>query len=129
MEFSQPKGIYQQIADQVCERILSGEWAAEERIPSVRELAVDMGVNPNTVARSYQSLVDDMHIENRRGIGYFVIQNARERILENMKNRFINMELPRLFRTMQKLGIKPEEIVQRYEQFSQSVQVSQGEKQ
>lgn len=122
MEFSQPKGIYQQIADQVCERILLGEWASEERIPSVRELAIDMGVNPNTVARSYQSLVDDMHIENRRGIGYFVVPDARERIVRKMKNRFIDVELPRLFHTMQKLGIEITEIVQQYEQFTRTTQ-------
>ena len=55
MEFSQPKGIYQQIADQMRDRILAGEWHEGERIPSVRELAVGVGVNPNTVTKSYQA--------------------------------------------------------------------------
>ena len=69
MEFNQPKGIYQQIADQVRDRIAGGEWPAGDRIPSVREMAVNLGVNPNTVTRSYQTLQDKGIIENRRGIG------------------------------------------------------------
>ena len=68
MEFNQPKGIYLQIAEQVCDRILQGEWNDGDRIPSIRELAVNLGVNPNTVTRSYQSLLDRQIIENRRGI-------------------------------------------------------------
>ena len=56
MEFSDPKGIYQQIADQIRERVLQGEWQAGERIPSIRELAIDLGVNPNTVTKSYQAV-------------------------------------------------------------------------
>ena len=58
MEFSQPKGIYLQIADQIRDRILAGEWRSGERIPSIRELAVNVGVNPNTVTKSYQALLD-----------------------------------------------------------------------
>ena len=52
MEFKEPKGIYLQIADQICIRILQDEWGAGERIPSIRELAVELGVNPNTVTKS-----------------------------------------------------------------------------
>jgi GntR family transcriptional regulator len=69
MEFSQPKGIYQQIAEQMRERILAGEWHEGERIPSVRELAGGVGVNPNTVNKSYQALLDREIIENQRGLG------------------------------------------------------------
>ena len=58
MEFSEPKGIYLQIADQIRERILDGDWKAGERVPSIRELAVELGVNPNTVTKSYQRLMD-----------------------------------------------------------------------
>ena len=81
MEFSQPKGIYQQIADQMRDRILAGEWHEGERIPSVRELAVGVGVNPNTVTKSYQALLDREIIENQRGLGYFVAADAKQRIL------------------------------------------------
>jgi DNA-binding transcriptional regulator YhcF (GntR family) len=105
MEFSQPKGIYQQIADQIRDRILASEWRAGERIPSVRELATNIGVNPNTVNKSYQALLDREIIENQRGIGYFVALDARQRILDELKAEFVRDELPRLFKTMSVLGM------------------------
>ncbi len=114
MEFSDPKGIYLQIADRVRERILGGEWNAGERIPSVREMAVQLGVNPNTVARSYQALVDRSIIVNQRGRGYFVDGDAAARILEEMRREFLTEELPEIVRTMQLLGIGPEEIADRF---------------
>ena len=117
MEFNQPKGIYQQIADQVRDRIAGGEWPAGDRIPSVREMAVNLGVNPNTVTRSYQTLQDKGIIENRRGIGYFVANTARGEIMNDMKEQFIGDELPRLFRMMKKMGIRIEELVTLYESF------------
>ncbi len=121
MEFNQPKGIYQQIAEQVRDRIAGGEWPAGDRIPSVREMAVNLGVNPNTVTRSYQTLLDNGIIDNRRGIGYFVADTAREKIMDEMKNEFIGDELPRLFRLMKKLGIDVKELVTLYERFDQEV--------
>jgi DNA-binding transcriptional regulator YhcF (GntR family) len=105
MEFSQPKGIYQQIADQIRDRILAAEWRGGERIPSVRELATSIGVNPNTVNKSYQALLDREIIENQRGIGYFVALDARQRILDEMKAEFVRDALPRLFKTMSVLGM------------------------
>lgn len=117
MEFNQPKGIYQQIADQVCDRILQGEWSGGERIPSIRELAVNLGVNPNTVTRSYQTLLDGQIIENRRGIGYFVTEEAKKNILRERKSEFIVEELPNLFRTMRLLDIGLEEIQEYYAKF------------
>lgn len=118
MEFNQPKGIYQQIADQVCDRILQGEWNGGERIPSIRELAVNLGVNPNTVTRSYQTLLDGQIIENRRGIGYFVTEEAKKNIMRERKSEFIVEELPNLFRTMRLLDIGIEEIQDYYAKFA-----------
>jgi DNA-binding transcriptional regulator YhcF (GntR family) len=105
MEFSQPKGIFQQIAEQMRERILDGEWSEGERIPSVRDLAVSVGVNPNTVNKSYQALLDRQIIENQRGLGYFVAADAKARILAEIKEEFVRTELPRIFRTMRVLGM------------------------
>ena len=119
MEFNQPKGIYQQIADQVCDRILQGEWNGGERIPSIRELAVNLGVNPNTVTRSYQSLLDSQIIENRRGIGYFVTGEAKQNIMRERKSEFIVDELPNLFRTMRLLDIGIDEIRDYYAKFDE----------
>lgn len=114
MEFSQPKGIYLQIADRMRDRILQGEWRTRERIPSIRELAVMIGVNPNTVTRSYQSLMEREIIENQRGLGYFVTQDARQVILNELKNEFIHEELPRLFNTMKLLDISVDEIAEHF---------------
>jgi len=121
MEFNQPKGIYQQIAEQVRERIAGGEWPAGERIPSVREMAVNLGVNPNTVTRSYQTLLDSGIIDNRRGIGYFVADEAQEKIVEQLKNQFVGEELPRLFQMMQQLRIGIDELLSLYEKFNKGV--------
>ena len=110
MEFSEPKGIYLQIADQIRERILRGEWKTGERIPSIRELAVELGVNPNTVTKSYQKLLERELISNQRGRGYFVSENAAERALSEMKEEFMRDELPRIIAAMRLLGIGMEEI-------------------
>ena len=110
MEFSEPKGIYLQIADRMRERILRGEWKTGERIPSVRELAIELGVNPNTVTRSYQKLLDRELISNQRGRGYFVSEDAAERALQEMREEFMRDELPRIIAAMRLLGIGMEEI-------------------
>jgi len=113
MEFKETKGIYLQIVDQVRERIVQGDWSAGERIPSIREMAVEVGVNPNTVARSYQALVDRQLIANQRGRGYFVSEDAVARAVTEMKEEFLREEVPKIVRTMWLLGIGPEEIAAR----------------
>jgi DNA-binding transcriptional regulator YhcF (GntR family) len=105
MEFRQDQAIYLQIADHISDRILSGAWNPEERIPSIRELAEAIEVNPNTVMRSYNYLQDLGIIYNQRGIGYFVAQDARDRTLELKRRNFVRRELPRLFRTMDLLNL------------------------
>ena len=114
MEFSQSKGIYQQIVGQMRDRILQGEWQEGERILSIRELAVEIGVNPNTVAKSYQTLTDQEAIETRRGRGYFVAEGARARIFEDTRQVFVQEELPELFRTMQLLEFSIDELKDTY---------------
>ena len=112
MEFSEPKGIFQQIADQIRERILEGEWRAGERIPSIRELAIELGVNPNTVTKSYQALLDRAIIESQRGRGYFVDANAMTTILGEMKTELVRNEFPKLFRAMRVLDIGIDELAE-----------------
>ena len=110
MEFSEPKGIYMQVADRIRDQILLGVLQAGDRIPSIRDLAVELGINPNTVAKSYQTLVDGKVVINQRGLGYFVCDNAAERVLCEMKNEFFREELPRLLRSMQRLDIRIDEL-------------------
>ena len=105
MEFSGNKPIYLQIFDLICERILSGSLQSEARIPSVREYGAEIGVNPNTVMRTYEKLTADGIIFNRRGIGYFVAPDAVGIIREAQRKQFLEEELPLILRKMQLLGI------------------------
>lgn len=111
MEFNNPKGIFLQIAEQISARILAGEWAEGERIPSIRELAVEIGVNPNTVTKTYQSLVDQGLIENRRGLGYFVTEQSSARIIERLRHEFHRDDLPKLCSKLEMLKINNDELV------------------
>ena len=108
MEFDPNKPIYLQICDAINEQILSGALAPESRILSVREYGASIGVNPNTVARSYEKLTDAGIIYNKRGIGYFV---AREIILEQQRREFMENEAPAFLKRMRLLGIDPSEIL------------------
>ena len=111
MEFGQNQAIYLQIADHISERILSGTWKQEERIPSIRELSEEIQVNPNTVMRSYGYLQDLGIIYNQRGIGYFVAEDAYQKTLALKKQNFIRRELPRIFRMMDLLHLSCEDLL------------------
>ena len=96
MEFDSNKPIYIQIADNICERILNGEFKCSGRIPSVREWGATIGCNPNTVARSYEILSDRGIIFNQRGIGFFVASDAIDVIKSIERKKFIEEEIPAL---------------------------------
>lgn len=117
MEFKDKQSIYLQIADYICEQILLGKWPPGERIPSVRDLASQLEVNPNTVIRTYDFLQNKEIIFNKRGIGYSVDDKAGERILAYRKERFLDTELPEFFKTLYLLNVSIVEIQSRYESF------------
>lgn len=110
MEFDSNKAIYLQICDAICERILSKELGPDERIPSVREYGAEIGVNPNTVMRSYEKLTAEGIIYNKRGIGYFTSSDALERTMEIQRKDFMENELPAIMKKIKLLGIKPSDI-------------------
>ena len=112
MEYSEHKPIYLQNVDLMQEKILQGDWREEERIPSVREMGAMVGVNPNTIVRSYQLLESQEIIYNKRGLGYFVKDGAVARIKENVKNEFIANDLPQFKAKAQMLGITKDELVE-----------------
>lgn len=114
MDFNNNNSIYIQIADRLCEQILSEELLSEERIPSVRELAADIQVNPNTVMRTYGLLQDQGILYNKRGIGYFVSQNAKRIVMNTKKEEFIQDSLPELFKMMELLNIDFKELEKIY---------------
>lgn len=108
MEFRDNKPIYLQIADVICEKILSLEFKSGDRLMSVREYGASIGVNPNTMMRTYEKLTDDGIIFNKRGIGYFVSPDARETVLRKEREEFIRNELPLIMKRIKLLEIDPE---------------------
>lgn len=110
MEFKKQKPIYLQIADTLCERIVGGEWPHGERMASVREVAGDLGVNPNTVLRTFDHLQSNEIIFNRRGVGYFVSDDATQKIVEIQRREFMEEELPQILQKMKMLGISYENL-------------------
>ena len=105
MKFREKEAIYLQIADLLCERILLKDWTEDQRIPSVRELAVDLEVNPNTVMRAYAYLQDQGIIYNKRGIGYFVSQDGFRITRKVYRTNFIRNDLPQLCRSLKLLNM------------------------
>jgi GntR family transcriptional regulator len=114
MEFKERQAIYLQIGDHICENILRKIWKEGEKIPSVREMAVNIEVNPNTVMRTYSYLQEMGIIFNRRGIGYFVSDDAYNKTLDLKKKNFINQDLPDIFKTMELLKITFDDLKKLY---------------
>ena len=114
MEFKETQAIYLQIGDYVSEQILLGQWKEGDRLLSVRELGVALEVNPNTVMRAYDFLQDREIIFNKRGLGYFVSDNARGKILHYRKKQFLEQDLPMVFKNMTLLGMTFKELEDKY---------------
>ena len=110
MEYREKRSIYMQIADYMCENILSGSWHESDRIPSIREMAVETEVNPNTVMRTYGYMQEKGVIYNKRGIGYFIHEDAVNLTRDMVREEFIRNELPYFFKRMSMLGISIEEL-------------------
>ena len=105
MEYRDNQAIYMQIADLMCENVLSGVWKPGERIPSIRETAEASQVNPNTVMRTYGYLEQRGIIRNQRGVGFFLSDDAYEITQRLKRESFESRDLPRMFRMMDLLRI------------------------
>ena len=110
MEFKNTKSIFQQIGDTICEKILSEVYPSNDRLPSVREMAAEIGVNPNTVMRTYTELQNDNIISNKRGIGFFVNEDAADVILKIRKKEFFEQDLPEFLKKVDLLNLDKTEI-------------------
>jgi GntR family transcriptional regulator len=117
MEFNNTQPIYLQIADYVCDQVQLNTWKPDEKIPSVRELAVLLEVNPNTVARSYEHLQNQDIIYTKRGMGYFTQANAAKNILKARREQFLKEELPQVFKKMQLLNISLADMEAQHKQY------------
>lgn len=103
--------IYRQLRDRVVAMILDGVLQEGEPVPSVRQVAADCQVNPLTVSKAYQELVDEQLIEKKRGLGMFVIDGAREALLESERERFLREEWPALYARLRRLGLDLETLM------------------
>ena len=117
MDFKETQAIYLQIGDYVCEQILLGQWKEGDRLLSVRELGVALEVNPNTVMRTYDFLQGREIIFNKRGIGYFVTDDAGQKITQYRKKQFLEQDLPVVFKNMSLLGMTFKELENEHHQY------------
>ena len=109
--FNKDRPIYLQISDRICDEILSGAYADDQRIPSVRDYATLMQVNINTVMKTYEELSRSGIIYQRRGMGYFVTAGAGSAIQRQRKDDFMHKTLAEMFRQMRLLDISIDEVV------------------
>ena len=117
MKFEENQTIFFQIAERFRWDILNGKCGEDARLPSIRETAVELQVNPNTVAKAYAELEDSQIIYKQRGLGYYVSPGAKERIAGMKKEEFFRHELPRVFKTLKMLNISSEELRELYNKF------------
>jgi len=99
--------IYAQLRERTVAAILEGSLKEGHPLPSVRQVAVDLQINPLTVSKAYQTLADEQLVEKHRGVGMFVVEGARERLLERERRRFMTEEWPRLLDRIEQLGLDP----------------------
>ena len=117
MEFERRGAIYRQIADYILENILRLRWKPKDRVPSIRELAMDVEVNPNTVTRTYAWLQDQGIIVNQRGRGYFVAEHGFEGTRRLKMEEFVERDIPAFFKTMELLGLDVNDLETYWEQY------------
>ncbi|WP_320825591.1 GntR family transcriptional regulator [Reinekea sp.] len=117
MQFDSASTIYLQVADFMSEKILTDQWPEQQRIPSIREVAALVQVNPNTVMRSFAHLQENDIIFNKRGVGYFVNEHGKQHIRKIKKVGFIHAKLPRIFHEAALLAVSPSELSELYSQF------------
>jgi GntR family transcriptional regulator len=110
-EWNDNQPIYRQLRDRVVAMILDGVLKEGDPLPSVRNVAAEDRVNPLTVLKGYQQLVDEQLVEKRRGLGMFIKVGARNLLLQGERQKFLNEEWPKIYEMMQRLGLEPQELL------------------
>ena len=110
-EWNDSQPIYRQLRDRVVAMILDGLLKEGDPLPSVRNVAAEYRINPLTVLKGYQQLVDEQLVEKRRGLGMFIKVGARILLLEGERQRFLAEQWPKVYATIRRLGLKPEELL------------------
>lgn len=103
--------IYRQLKERVVAMVLDGELKEGDALPSVRQVAADYQLNPITVSRAYQELADEALVEKRRGLGMYVIEGAREKLLASERERFLKEEWPQVLARIERLGLETEKLL------------------
>jgi len=103
--------IYRQLKDKLVELILEGVFQNGDALPSVRQISSEHRINPITVSKAFQILVDDELVEKRRGLGMFVVEGAREKLANDERDRFISHEWPLILERMERLGLEPKQMI------------------
>lgn len=116
MKFIDNEPIFVQIAHRVEQDIASGKWSEGERIPSTRDLAIELAVNPATVIRAYERLTEQSLIESQRGLGYFVSQGAVQRIRNLRRSEFLNHTISEFINAIHRVGVSVDEVIERLKQ-------------
>lgn len=111
LEWNDNQPIYRQLRDRVAEMILDRVLKEGDPLPSVRTVAAEYRVNPLTILKAYQQLVDEELVEKKRGLGMFVKTGARHLLLESERHKFLAEQWPRMYATIQRLGFTPEELL------------------
>lgn len=104
--------IYRQLRDKVVTMILEGALKDGDSLPSVRSVAADYQLNPLTVMKGYQELVDEDLVEKRRGLGMFVREGAQKKLMFNERDRFVQEEWPKIVQTIERLGLDTQELLE-----------------
>jgi len=128
LEWNDGQPIYRQLRDRVVAMILDGVLKEGDPLPSVRNVAADYRVNPLTVLKGYQQLVDEGLVESRRGLGMFINAGARSLLLKGERQKFLDEEWPRIHATIQRLGLTAEELLNGETNLSSSDVVPQDAK-
>ena len=111
-EWNDSQPIYRQLRDRVVHMILDGVLKEGDPLPSVRNVAADYRVNPLTVLKAYQELVDEELVEKRRGLGMFIRTGARDSLLRGERQKFLKEHWPRVHATIRRLGLDPKELLE-----------------
>lgn len=129
MRFNNDQPIFQQIAAHLSAEIVAGRLATDARLPSARELAASLEVNPNTAARALQELAEAGVARCERGTGYFVAADGADKARDRRRRRFFDEELPGIFRTMADLDISVAELAERFTAWRRDEKPTMGEMQ
>lgn len=113
MKWNDQTPIFRQLKEKVVELIMDGEVKEGEAVPSVRQVAADYQINPLTVSKAYQELVDENVLEKKRGLGMFVTDGAKEQLLDDEKRQFLHEEWPKILVRIERLGLNLEELASR----------------